>query len=352
MGPLKIGLVANPIAGVGAALAWKGTDDVKAAWKAVDSGIEQPVWKILKRAIKSIRNDLDIKWILGGKYQFSPEGEIVYDLPINSTAIDTQRAVKSILSQDIDLLLFVGGDGTALDIAKKVEKIPILGIPGGVKIFSPCFLHQPEDLGNVLANWDGSTRAVDLLDLDEEAYRRGEARAKLVGAIIIPDTQQVQSGKSSLGGFDEESYRLIAERITEENWLNKTIAAGPGSTMNKIFQALAISKSLLGVDIINNGIVQAIDCTTEQLEQFDIHEIWLSPIGNQGHIFGRGNRQISSTIIRSVKKKHIRLFSTPAKMQNTPKLYVDTGDPLLDKDLRGYYSVVVGYYEEILRKVI
>ncbi|MHA2251680.1 MAG: ATP-NAD kinase family protein [Candidatus Kariarchaeaceae archaeon] len=352
MTSLKIGLIVNPIAGVGAALAWKGTDDVQNAWDAVNSGEVQPIWDVIVRAINSISKDKHIKWSLGDNNQFFPIGDIVYELPLRSTAEHTKEAVKRVLMTQPNLILFAGGDGTALDVADEAKGTPILGIPGGVKIFSPCFLHRPEDLGDFLRNWDGQSNQVDLLDLDEEEYRQGFAKAKLTGSAMIPISEKVQVGKVGSSGSDTSSYELIAERIKEEGWLHTVIAVGPGSTMQGIFRLLNIEKSLLGVDVIDNGQLVAKDCTAKQLELYKIHELWISPIGNQGHILGRGNRQISPKIIRTIGKENIRIFSTPDKMLETPKLYIDSGSNELDKQLRGYYHVIVGYYEEKIRKAI
>jgi predicted polyphosphate/ATP-dependent NAD kinase len=352
METLKVGLVVNPIAGVGAALAWKGTDNVREAWRAVQSGSIQPCWKILNRAIASIRDNFIIDWILGGNYLNAPKGAIVNQLPENSRAIDTKKSVEIIIKHKIDLLLFVGGDGTAVDIGSIAKDIPILGIPCGVKIFSPCFLHRPEDLGPFLSKWDLSTNEIDLLDLDEVAYQEGNALPKLVGSALIPNTTLIQAGKVGSSTNDTPTFELIAERIQEEQWLQQTIAAGPGSTMRNIFLEFDMEKSLLGVDIIQNGTLIERDCTTETLLKHEIKEIWLSPIGNQGHIFGRGNRQIPASLIKTIGKKNITIFATLAKMQETPLLYIDTGDPDLDVTLQGYYHVIVGYYEEKLRKAI
>ncbi|MHA2092017.1 MAG: ATP-NAD kinase family protein, partial [Candidatus Kariarchaeaceae archaeon] len=206
--------------------------------------------------------------------------------------------------------------------------------------------------GRFLSMWDLSTSEIDLLDLDEVAYKKGDAQPKLVGSALIPNTTLTQAGKEGSSTNDTSTFELIAERIQEEQWLQRTIAAGPGSTMRNIFLEFDIEKSLLGVDIIQNGELVELDCTSETLLKHEIEEIWLSPIGNQGHIFGRGNRQIPASLIKTIGKKNIKIFSTLGKMQDTPILYIDTGDPDVDVTLQGYYHVIVGYYEEKMRKAI
>lgn len=351
MSSLTLGLVVNPIAGVGAALAWKGTDDIDAAWQAVEEGKPQPVWDIVSRALDSIPTHIRISWILGADYPLNVDGTVVSVLPQHSTAQHTIEAVKAITDHDPDLIIFAGGDGTAADVASTTD-LPIIGIPAGVKIFSPCFLHRPDDLGSFLLNWEGDTVETDLLDLDEEAYRQGRAEPRLVTSAIIPVSSVVQSGKISLSSSDSETFRLIAERIEDDALLNgKTIIVGPGSTMKNILHQLGLEVSLLGVDIVTKDEVIIFDGTRDQLDQYEIDEIWLSPIGNQGHIFGRGNRQISPEQISRVGPANIRIFSTMEKIRATPTLFVDTGVSKLDKELRGYLSVIVGYHEEIMKKV-
>ena len=360
---MKIGLIVNPIAGIGAKLAWKGTDDISAAWEVINMGYIAPIWKIINRSLNSISHN-DHEWFIGenveknlilsNKFNFSS----VYKFRSVSDAEDTVMAVKILIDLKVDIIIFAGGDGTAVDIAKNNEEVPIIGIPGGVKIFSPCFLHRPEDLGNFLTQWRGETEYIELFDLDEEEYRRGNAKPKLVGKAIIPVNNQIQGSKMSWNiSKDDVIFDGIADRIIEEKLvIDKTILVGSGSTMQHICKKIGISKTLLGVCIISNGKSIIVDANHEDILQIasnqDIDEIWLSPIGSQGHIFGRGNRQIPLDVIKLVGKQNIRLFSTVMKINNTPLLYTDTGDNLIDNQILGFYQVITGYHESIMRKVI
>lgn len=349
---MKIGILVNPVAGVGAELAWKGTDDVDKAWLAIKSGENQPVINITSRALNSVNNEPMHQWFSNftlPRFKFTK----VYTLPLKSSAKDTKNTVKALLAMEVELIIFIGGDGTAIDVATQSEDTPILGIPAGVKIFSPCFLHRPEDLGKVIASWDLRIAKVELVDLDEEMYKQGVLEPRLLGTAIIPEYSLIQSGKISYDENSSQTSKLIGQRIIGEGWLHrKTVIVGPGSTMKRIFYNLKINIELLGVNVIKNGLLLIKDATTVQLANLRIDEIWLSPIGNQGHIFGRGNRQIPSECIKAVNRDSIRLFSSPTKMLHTLNLFVDTGDPVLDAKLGGFYSVVVGFYEEVLRKVI
>ena len=63
-------------------------------------------------------------------------------------------------------------------------------------------------------------------------------------------------------------------------------------------------------------------------------KIVVTPIGGQGFIFGRGNQQISSKVIRQVGLDNIVVVATKGKLDRLESLRVDTGDPELDEQLR------------------
>jgi predicted polyphosphate/ATP-dependent NAD kinase len=71
----------------------------------------------------------------------------------------------------------------------------------------------------------------------------------------------------------------------------------------------------------------------------------VSPIGAQGFVLGRGNLQLSPAVIRRIGIPNVIVVSTPAKLNATPVLRVDTGDPELDKAFakKEYLFVVIGY---------
>ncbi len=71
--------------------------------------------------------------------------------------------------------------------------------------------------------------------------------------------------------------------------------------------------------------------------------IILSPIGAQGFILGRGNQQISPAVFRKVGIHHLIVVATPHKLRETPSLYIDSGDPALDREFGESIQVISGY---------
>ena len=73
-------------------------------------------------------------------------------------------------------------------------------------------------------------------------------------------------------------------------------------------------------------------------------QLIVSPVGGQGHVFGRGNQQLTPELIRRVGKSGLIVAASPRKlasMHGRP-LCLDTGDRELDAWLAGFVRVVTG----------
>jgi predicted polyphosphate/ATP-dependent NAD kinase len=367
----RIGFVVNPIAGLGGRVGFKGTDGV--VDRALAAGAE-PVAVPRARAfaeafLRASEPDshLAVSWLVGGgdmgerplREAGIPSDRIVvvHVPPERTEAADTGRTVEGSLSRGAELIVFCGGDGTARDVAAAVaDRVPILGIPAGVKMHSGVFaVHAAAAAELVAAFLRGQLRegSGELLDLDEEAYRQGRWNVRLFStAKTLVEPHLISGGKMMVSEMSEASVRAeLAVHVSElfEEHPDTLFLLGPGSTIDGIASSLGIEKTLLGFDAVLGGTTIAKDLNEarilELLERHPNGRLVVSPIGAQGFILGRGNLQVSPAVLRKIGTTNLIVIATPGKLAATPVLRVDTGDPDLDRKLRDkeYLFVVVGY---------
>ncbi len=373
MDPVIIGFIVNPIAGMGGRVGLKGTDG-DAYLEALRRGAEP----VAPRRAMEFLEKLDPRII---RLLVAP-GPMGYDIVSRSrmrvsieaiigsltggltTAEDTRRIACEMVDHGIDLLVFVGGDGTARDILDSIDqRVPVLGVPSGVKMYSSVFAVSPEAAAHVvMAFARGETVLVDeeVLDIDEEAFRHDQLVIRLYGYLKVPFIHGfIQGGKEPSPDIGDEAgnREAIARYIVENMEPNTLYILGPGKTVKAIADQLGLPKTLLGVDAVYNGELVGRDLgekgLLELLDKYPRAKIIVSPIGGQGFIFGRGNQQISPEVIRRVGgKKGVIVIATHRKIRGVDVLRVDTGDPEVDSMLRGYIRVIVDYNMTIMKKVV
>lgn len=373
-----IGFLINPIAGMGGRVGLKGTDDV--VDEAVRRGAE-PTARLraaetlaeIKRLSAKTSPPSEIRWITCsgamGAEALASAGfdarEIVYTPPATSSAEDTRAAVRRFLEAAVELVLFCGGDGTARDICGITgQQTPILGIPSGVKMYSGVFGTTPRRTAEVLLGFlDGrlTLAQADVLDLDEERYRRGEWAVRLYHSALTPyEPIYTQSAKLLISdASDTAAKEDIGEYLREEIDADhgRLYLLGPGSTVQTVAQHLGVDKTLLGIDALFAGAIVGKDLNEQGilrlLDQHPACRLVLSPIGAQGFVLGRGNLQLSAEVLRRIGSENIIIVATPAKLARTPLLRFDTGEPELDAELagKGFLSAIIGYARRRMVKV-
>ena len=353
---MKIGFLINPIAGMGGSVGLKGTDG------RVDEALRLGAKPIAVERAKKCTDALEIDAIMltcsremGADALLTHRHEVVYSFDGRSTSADTGSACKSFLKEGVELLLFCGGDGTARDVYRVVKKaIPMLGIPAGVKMHSAVFAISPGGAAEIVRHFvDGKAelRDAEIMDTDEDAYRRNELRMKVFGYARAPYVPVlVQQGKSLFQSVSEERAKEEIARFACEFMRDGSLyILGAGTTIHKIAERLGLGKekTLLGVDAVKRDVMVGKDMNERELLQLLAKEtkakIVVSPIGAQGFVFGRGNQQISAAVIQTVGVENVIVLATPQKLRETPFLMVDTGSEALDKLLSGYVRVVSGY---------
>ncbi len=365
----KLGLIVNPIAGMGGKIGLKGTDGDEILQKArklgakpIAPGRTVDALKALRRISKLIElitypREMGEDEVKECGYDRTVVGSIV---PGKTTAADTKNAAKEMVKLKVDLILFTGGDGTARDIYEVVGgSVPILGVPAGVKIYSAVFANTPETAGEVAARFlsgDLPLREAEVMDIDERAYRENHLVAELKGYARVPyEPKMMQTTKEGSTSYELADQKAIARWVFELMEPEHIYVLGPGTTTRAIAEELGIYDStLLGVDLIDNYKLAAKDVNEKQIIQAIKSKpatIIVSPIGNQGFILGRGNQQLSSEVIRQAGKKNLWVVATPHKLGMTPTIKIDTGDAKLDRELRGYIKVITGYRHTWMRKV-
>lgn len=366
----RLGVIVNPFAGIGGALALKGSDGKAIREKALAMGAKQQANEKMANAlnvITAINDQVQIK-TAGGEMGQSVcqtlgfECDVIYQPSAAQTEPeDTIAAARALVDDGIDLLLFAGGDGTARNICDSVgSEVSVLGVPAGCKIHSGVYSVTPSAAGEVVAMMIRgelvSEMDAEVRDIDEEAFRDGKVIARHFGEMRVPnELTYVQAVK--MGGREDEALVLddIAAYVTElmEDEPDTTFVMGSGSTVGCVMEALGLENTLLGVDVVRQGELIARDVTAEKLLSLAASgavKIVLTVIGGQGHILGRGNQQLSAELIRRVGKDNLMVVATKQKLQSLEgrPLRLDSGDPSLDKALAGPTTVITGYKDKVL----
>ena len=363
-----IGFIVNPIAGMGGAVGLKGTDGAQVLGEAIRRGAVRKAPDRAKETLRALRaTDPDIRFLTCagemGESLLRDEGfeaEVIHVPDDPTTAYDTRRASEALIESGAELVLFCGGDGTARDIVSIVgTRLPVVGIPAGVKMHSSVFAVTPSDAAHLVQGFlaTGALRDGEVMDVDEEGFRDGVVRSTLFGLARVPDDRALlQPTKSSYSGGDAEAEaEELAIFVAEEMREGTVYLLGPGSTTAHVARAMGQDKTPLGVDAYLDGKVIGLDLSEQDILRLirghDTVSIIVTPIGSQGFIFGRGNQQLSQKVLRSVGVDNIVVIATPTKARDTPLLRVDTGDHLLDSEMRKPVKVLTGYRRKKLMRV-
>ena len=355
----RLGFVVNPIAGMGGRVGLKGTDGK--VTEARERGAEPRAPERAREALESLSAHGDVELVTAGGAMGEAlatavgfECEILTHPSEETSAEDTRAAVREFAAAGVDLVLFVGGDGTAVDVAATLaeceSEIPILGVPAGVKIYSSVFAVSPRAAGRIAATVE-RTATREINDIDEDAYRSGEVHTELKALAEVPVAEEVQSSKQLSGG----NVETLAAGVVADVEAGVTYVLGPGSTLGAIKRELGFDGTPLGVDVWRateeGGELLVRDGSADEIlgSLGERNVVMVSPIGGQGFVFGRGNQQIAPAVLR---ESEVEIVASRAKLDDIGVLRVDTGDSALDEDLRGWRQVRIGRVERRLLKVV
>ena len=370
---VRVGILANPDAGLGGRLGLKGSDGQ--AELARSKGAEDrsgPRLESMLRHFSRIHRgeSRHIEWITSsgrmGTEWIPVDLEIgviseVHQSPGETSASDTQDAVARLLEAGIDLLVYSGGDGTTRDIVASLSgsetpELPVIGVPSGVKMHSGCFASSPKAAAEVLSAWihgDLLVSSTEVLDLDEDLYRKGKWVVRLYAEAFSPNSPRWMQGSKELIQTESEDEIIIGlsdhigESIVEDGRL---VIWGSGGTLREIGGNIGFELTTLGIDATIGSEQVGTDLAESGLiEILDSHEgpvtLLLSPMGGQGFLIGRGNLQLSPTVLSSIGIDNIIGVVTPAKLLTVRSLRIETGDDSLDQEFsaKRYMKVLQGY---------
>ncbi len=370
---MKLGLIINPIAGMGGRVGLKGTDGDEILQRALDLGAVPEANAKARRALVELlplREEIRIYTYPGAMGE-----DLAKELGFSTTLLgatgaktkaqDTMAAAQAMLEERVDLLLFAGGDGTARNVAAVINTgLPVLGIPAGVKIHSGVFASHPEGAGRLASKFFSGEELElvdgEVMDIDERAFREGIITARLYGVMRIPSAPEfIQTAKAGGSQAPEREVLLgIAERIVEEMEDNPDTfyIIGSGSSLSPVMELLELPNTLLGIDVVRNGQLIAQDANERRILELiegQRAKIVVTVIGKQGYVFGRGNQQISAEVIKRVGRENIVIAATRSKIDGLQRrpLLVDTGNPEANSLFKGYVRVITTYNSEIAVKI-
>ncbi len=373
----KLGLIINPLAGIGGRVGLKGSDGKDIVEKAFAMGAVAEAPLKAARALDRLASKKDDFQLLtypgpmgedtAREKGFDPVvlGRLEGDI---TTFEDTERAALELKAAGAELILFAGGDGTARNIYHAIGgSLPVVGIPAGVKIHSAVYADTPAHAGDAAALFlSGSgriqMREAEVMDIDEEAFRQDRVSARLYGYMTVPNVRNLmQSAKAGSVSTEEDTMRSIASHIVLNMETDVCYLLGPGTTIRAVTDLLKLQNTLLGVDAVLNGQLIGSDLNeAELLKLLDEMEskgirtkVAVTVIGGQGYVFGRGNQQLSHRVLLRVGKENIIIAATESKMiaLGGKPLLVDTGDAGFNEHLSGYAKVITSMNRQMAYRV-
>jgi predicted polyphosphate/ATP-dependent NAD kinase len=363
-GPGKtVGLIVNPVAGMGGRVGLKGTDGEEVLREAKRRGAVPVSSERASIALKRLAaSTVPFRLITGAgalganaARAAGIEPVVVYTPSPGPTRPDDTRNIAQVMADStVDLILFAGGDGTARDVLGVVgDRVPILGIPTGVKMYSAVFATTPDNAGKLAARVIAEAPSVrfrdaEVMDIDEAAMRNDRVCARLYGYARSPHERHwVQNAKA--GSLLSENLALdaVSRQVVRQMKTGSLYLLGPGTTTRRVMTELGLPATLLGVDAVMNGALMGADLNEQQLLQMmEGHETSLivGVLGGHGSLFGRGNQQISAEVIRRAGRNNIIVIASMDKLISLGSgcLQVDTGDAQVDALLSGPMRVHTG----------
>ncbi|GAA1818785.1 ATP-NAD kinase family protein [Agromyces neolithicus] len=408
-----LGLIVNPVAGIGGPAGLAGSDGESVQARASERGGTSRAAERALAALAVVASTRPGTRVLTAAGSMGEdvvraaglEPVVVVHQPSRTTGDDTSVAATALAQSGASLVLFAGGDGTARDVAaglagrvgaqRRIETsaegldtladarystggdglaaarystggdgvaaarystggdgVAALGIPAGVKMYSPVFAVSPRAAGGIASAWLGvgalPVLEREVLDIDEEAMRRARVEPRMYGTLNVPYRPgRTQARKAATPADEQAAVRAAARGAASALRPGVRYLLGPGGTMSELARELGVSKTPLGVDVVLDGRVVLADASEREL----LDEVGRGPakavvtvIGGQGFLLGRGNQQLSARVLAALGDDPLVVVAPEQKLIDLGgrPLLVDTGEPEVDAAVAGFARIITG----------
>ena len=389
---MRLGLVVNPDAGLGGKLGFKGSDG--RAEEARAAGAEDRAGPRMTQCLNHLtsllqgslnRTGLSVElWGWSGRmgstwFNNDVDGMVAHwlqDTPNTTSVQETTALVNGLVNAGVDAILYAGGDGTTRDIVNALEalgpdaqRIPLVGVPGGVKMHSGCFATTPKAAAEVvLAFGLGDLRCAitEVMDLDEEVYLKGEWRVRMYGEAWTPSSPRFMQGAKEQveRASEEDTIEGLGDHIQTllDDEPDLMVVWGSGGTLRRMGEHLGQDLTLLGIDVQHGETLHRDLNEQDLLAVVRAHVddgsrpivLLLSPMGGQGFLIGRGNLQLSPDVLRAIGQANVLGVATPSKLLGLDGVRIDTGDESLDGlfQAKRFIKVLQGFRTTRLLRVL
>ena len=366
-GAARLGLIINPIAGMGGSVGLHGTDG-DSYRRAEALGAARIAGKRAGRALYQLASSLPdaalvtVSGSMGADAAraagFDPD--VVSDASEPTTSEDTRTAARAMQGAAVDLILFAGGDGTARDIVGAVDdKVPVLGIPTGVKMHSAVFGNTPEAAAAMAVRFLGSAGRMRVVPREVLDVAGGPGEVTGFSVASVPFARDLlQPGKATMSLGDDSSLDRLCASLAAGMAPGHVYILGPGTTVARILGHLDLPGTLAGVDVVLDGRVAVANATADQLLRLldggRPATIYLGVIGGQGFLLGRGNQQLSPQVIERVGEENVVILAGEEKVRllDPPVLRVDTGVEASRPVMLGYRRVHTAPGRSLVMRVV
>jgi predicted polyphosphate/ATP-dependent NAD kinase len=367
--PAVIGLIVNPVAGAGGRVGLHGTDGADGYAEAVRRGGIATSPPRAARALRRLALPRSVRMLtapgtMGADLAAAcglEASTIAMSRPADglTTAADTVLAARLMASAGADLLVFAGGDGTARDIASALPPgLPVVGIPGGVKMRSGVFGTSPEAAADVVSEFarGGGRPLAQAEVLDAAADGLG---TELHAVVKVPGSGGRLAGAKSFAMAGSQAELEALSAAAARDLIAGTLYLfGPGSTTGAVLAQLGLRGTELGVDAVLDGQLIGADLSEQQItglmESAPASKLVLGVIGGQGFLLGRGNQQLGPAVLARLGPADLVIIATTAKLAalDPPRLLIDAGDEAAFSGLCGYHRVRTGPSRYMIMQVV